>query len=246
MTVKVTFVGSGDAFGSGGRFNTCILVEAPEICFAIDFGCSSLIAMKALGLSHNMIDAILLTHIHGDHCGGVPFLIMDGMLAAKRQTPLTIAGPAETRIGLDRVRDALFPGMDAMTPKFDVETIEMETLRPHDIRGLKVTTYPAIHTAQTNPTSMRVEVAGKVIAYTGDSEWTEHMPDLARGADLFITECYFHQKPVPFHMNYPVIRDRKGELDAKRIILTHMHDEMLAQTDAVPEDCAYDGMVLEI
>lgn len=246
MTVKVTFVGSGDAFGSGGRFNTCILVEAPEICFAIDFGCSSLIAMKALGLSHNMIDAILLTHIHGDHCGGVPFLIMDGMLAAKRRTPLTIAGPAETRIGLDRVRDALFPGMDAMTPKFDVETIEMETLRPHDIRGLKVTTYPAIHTAQTNPTSMRVEVAGKVIAYTGDSEWTEHMPDLARGADLFITECYFHQKPVPFHMNYPVIRDRKGELDAKRIILTHMHDEMLAQTDAVPEDCAYDGMVLEI
>ncbi len=246
MSVKVTFVGSGDAFGSGGRFNTCILVEAPEICFAIDFGCSSLIAMKALELSHNMIDAILVTHIHGDHCGGIPFLVMDGMLAAKRKSPLTIAGPAGIREGLDKIRDALFPGMDAMVPKFDMDVIEMETLQPHELRGLKVTTYPAIHTVETNPTSMRVEVAGKVIAYTGDSEWTEHMPALARGSDLFVAECYFHQKPVPFHLNYPVIQEHKHELETKRIILTHMQDEMLARVDDVPEECAYDGLVVEI
>lgn len=246
MSIKVTFVGTGDAFGSGGRFNTCILVNTPDICFAIDFGCSSLIAMKALDLPHNMIDVILLTHIHGDHCGGVPFLMMDGMLAAKRQTPLTIAGPADTKRGLEKVRDALFPGMDAMVPKFDVDVIEMETFRSHDIRGLKVKTYPAVHTAQTNPTSMRVEVAGKVIAYTGDSEWTEHMPDVARGADLFIAECYFHEKPVPFHLNYPVIQEHRHELDVKRLILTHMHSEMLARVDDVPEECAYDGLVVEI
>jgi ribonuclease BN (tRNA processing enzyme) len=103
MSVKITFVGSGDAFGSGGRHNTCILVETPDLCFAIDFGASSLIALKALGIPHNKIDVILLTHLHGDHCGGVSGLLMDGMLGAKRQTPLTIAGPKGTTAHLPKV-----------------------------------------------------------------------------------------------------------------------------------------------
>ena len=164
MSMKITFAGSGDAFGSGGRLNTCILVEAPDLCFAIDFGASSLIALKALGIPHNRIDVILLTHLHGDHCGGVSALMMDAMLGAKRKTPLTIAGPKETAAHLPKVQEALYPGSQAMTPKFAVETIDMEMMKPHEIKGLNVTTYPAIHTEATNPTSMRVEVAGKIIA----------------------------------------------------------------------------------
>ncbi len=246
MSVSVTFAGSGDAFGSGGRFNTCILVDAPGLRFAIDFGASSLIALNALGIAHNSIDLILLTHIHGDHCGGVPAMLVDAMLGAKRQTPLTIAGPVDTTARLREVAEALFPGMHAMTPKFELTTIEMETLQQHAIGDLKVTTYPAIHTAETNPTSMRVEVAGKTIAYTGDSAWTEHIPTLARDADLFITECYFHTKSVPFHMNYADIAAHRDELSAKRIILTHMGPEMLERQHQVGELCAYDGLQVEI
>jgi ribonuclease BN (tRNA processing enzyme) len=122
----------------------------------------------------------------------------------------------------------------------------MEMMKPHEIKGLKITTYPAIHTEATNPTSMRVEVAGKIIAYTGDSAWTEHMPELARGADLFISECYFFEKSVPFHMNYPDLAEHRDELDAKRILLTHMGPEMLARQDEVPEQCAHDGLVIEL
>ncbi len=246
MTISVTFAGTGDAFGSGGRLNTCIIVDAPGIRFAIDFGASSLSALNKLDIHHNTIEVVLLTHLHGDHCAGVPAMIMDGMLGAKRQTPLTIAGPVDTESRMKEVAEALFPGMHAMTPKFDITTIEMETLREHDVAGLNVTTYPAIHTAQANPTSMRVEVAGKVIAYTGDSAWTEHIPTLAQDADLFITECYFHQKPVPFHMNYTDIEAHRHELSAKRMILTHMGPEMLAHQDDVPEECAYDGLRIEI
>ena len=77
MAVTVRFVGSGDSFGSGGRFQTCILVDGPGSRFAIDFGTSSLIALAQQGIDHNSIDAILLTHLHGDHCGGVPFLLID-------------------------------------------------------------------------------------------------------------------------------------------------------------------------
>ena len=56
----------------------------------------------------------------------------------------------------------------------------MDCFVEHRFGPLKVTTYPAIHTKETNPTSIRVEVAGKIIAYTGDSEWTEHMPTWRR------------------------------------------------------------------
>lgn len=246
MTVKITFVGSGDAFGSGGRMNTCILVDAPGIRFAIDCGATGLVALNKLGIAHNSIDMVLLTHLHGDHCAGVPTLLMDAMLGAKRQTPLTVAGPVETESRLKLVQEALFPGSAGMTPKFDYTTIEMPTLEPQMIGDLKVTTYPAIHTAATNPTSMRVEVAGKVIAYTGDSAWTDYIPQLADGADVLISECYFHSKPVPFHMNYVDIDAHRGEIAAKRIILTHMGPEMLARQDDVEEECAYDGMEIEL
>ena len=212
MSVTVTFVGSGNSFGSGGRFNTCFLVDTPGFRFCIDFGATSLVALNRLDIAHNSIDAILLTHLHGDHCGGVPFLLMDAMLGAKRQSPLLIAGPRETTARMRDVAAALMPGMHVMSPKFAVTYADMDCFVGASVRPLKVTTYPAIHTKETNPTSIRVEVAGKIIAYTGDSEWTEHMPTLARGADLLIAECYFYSKPVRFHLNYPDIQAHREEI----------------------------------
>ena len=226
--------------------NTCILVDAGEIRFAIDFGATTPNALHNLGIAHGSIDLILLTHLHGDHFAGIPTMLMDAMLATKRQSPLTIAGPRGTKDHLGKVASALFPGSEAMTPKFPLTVRELETMRQHIIAGMKVLTYPAIHTKETNPTSMRIEVANKVIAYTGDSAWNEHIPTLADGADLLISECYFHSKPVPFHMNYIDIEAHRDELRAKRLILTHMGPEMLARQDEVSEECAHDGLVIEI
>lgn len=246
MSVSVTFVGSGDSFGSGGRFNTCILVDAPGIRFCLDFGASSLIALARLGIPHNTIDAILLTHLHGDHCGGIPFLLVDAMLAAKRDRPLTIAGPKDTTQRLKYLASALMPGMEVMIPKFPVSYIDLPLLQEMKIGPLQVTTYPAVHTSETNPTSIRVKVADKVIAYTGDSEWTSQIPVLADGADLFIAECYFFKKPVRFHLNYPDIATHRQEIRAKRMVLTHLGREMLANLASVPEECAHDGLVVQI
>jgi ribonuclease BN (tRNA processing enzyme) len=57
MTVSVRFVGSGDSFESGGRFQTCILVDGPASRVAIDFGASSLIALAQQVIDPNSIDA---------------------------------------------------------------------------------------------------------------------------------------------------------------------------------------------
>jgi ribonuclease BN (tRNA processing enzyme) len=246
MAVSVRFVGSGDSFGSGGRFQTCIVVDGPHSRFAIDFGASSLIALAQQGIEPNSLDAILLTHLHGDHCGGIPFLLIDAMLAAKRTRPLSIAGPRDLRRRMDQLREALFPGSQVMTPKFSLAWIEMEPGKPHPVLDLIVTPQPARHTTETNPTALRVEVGGRIIAYTGDTEWTDDVARVARGADLFIAECYFYDKPIKWHLNYPTVAAQRDTFGAKRVILTHMSKEMLAHADAVPEECAHDGLVVTL
>jgi ribonuclease BN (tRNA processing enzyme) len=246
MAVTVRFVGSGDSFGSGGRFQTCILVDGPQSRFAIDFGTSSLIALAQQGIEHNSIDAILLTHLHGDHCGGVPFLLMDAMLGARRARPLVVAGPRDLQRRMGQIQDALFPGSHVMATRFPLTWVEMEPGRAHQVLDLVVTPRPARHTAETNPTALRVEVGGKVVAYTGDTEWTDDVAKVAAGADLLIAESYFYDKPIRWHLNYPAIAARRDELGARRVILTHMSREMLAHVDAVPEECAYDGLVVTV
>jgi len=246
VPITVRFAGSGDSFGSGGRFQTCIVVDGPRSRFAIDFGASSLIALAQQGVEPNSIDAILLTHLHGDHAGGVPFLLVDAMLAARRTRPLTIAGPRDLRGRLDAIREALFPGSGVMTPKFPIDWIEMEPGRPHQVLDLVVTPERARHTRETNPTALRVQVGDKVVSYTGDTEWTDEVAKAARGADLLIAESYFFEKPVRWHLNYPDITAHAGRVGARRLILTHMSREMLAHADRVPEECAYDGLVVTL
>ena len=107
--MKVRFLGSGDAFGSGGRFQTCIHVESGASQLLLDCGASSLIAMRRFGVDPQAIDTVILSHLHGDHFGGVPFLILDGQFK-RRTRPLLVAGPPGVE---KRVRDAMevfFPG----------------------------------------------------------------------------------------------------------------------------------------
>ncbi|MBT4045371.1 MAG: MBL fold metallo-hydrolase [Rhodospirillaceae bacterium] len=246
MAVSVTFVGAGDAFGSGGRFNTCIMVDGADLRFTIDFGASSLVALNKLGIDHNSIDAVLLTHMHGDHFGGLPFMLLDAMLGARRNRPLTIAGPKNLEARVVAAVEALFPGSGVMKPKFPLHFIELEVGAVNNILGLEVTPYPARHTPQADPTALRVAVDDKVVTYSGDGEYTEALTQASRDADLFIAECYFHDRPVQGHMNYTDIAAHRDDFAARRLILTHLGPEMLAKSTELPEECAEDGLVVRL
>jgi ribonuclease BN (tRNA processing enzyme) len=246
MNVTVTFAGCGDAFGSGGRLNTCIVVDAPEMRFVVDFGASSLVALNRIGIDHNTIEAIVITHLHGDHAGGIPFMLMDAMLGARRQSALTIIGPAGTEDWVDRATAALFPGSDRMKRRFALDFVELSNTSTHRHGPLAIETMPAVHTPETLPSSVRLNIGGKIISYTGDGEWNPHMPALAQGADLLIMECYAYGKPVKYHLNYPDIEANRVSLNAKRIVLTHMGPDMLAAAGDIPEETAFDGMVITL
>src|SRR5262249_25421549 len=77
LDMRVTVIGCGDAFGSGGRFNTCFMLETVKATLLVDCGASTPVALNARGIEHRNIDGIVLSHLHGDHFGGLPFLLLD-------------------------------------------------------------------------------------------------------------------------------------------------------------------------
>jgi ribonuclease BN (tRNA processing enzyme) len=242
--MRLTFVGSGDAFGSGGRFNTCFHLAAERTRLLIDCGASSLVAMKRLGIDRNAIDLILLTHFHADHFGGVPFFVLDAQLVAKRTQPLTIAGPPGLTNWYDRACAAAFPGERRLP--FPVALREVEIGKSNRIGELDLTPFHVRHDDRAGPClAYRIVLDGRTICYSGDTEWVDGLVDAARGADLFICECYMYEKPVRAHLALSILRQHLPAIGAKRVILTHMSEDMLGRLGEVEYETADDGKVIE-
>ena len=171
---RVRFLGCGDAFGSGGRLNTCFHVSAGGRRFLIDCGATALPALKAAGIDRNAIDTILITHFHGDHFGGVPYFVLDAQFFAKRSTPLTIAGPEGLRDWYVRSLETAFPGSSATRQRFELSLVELEAGRPWGQGGLTVTPQRVVHGPPGGAFfAYRIAIADRILAYTGDTEWTE-------------------------------------------------------------------------
>jgi ribonuclease BN (tRNA processing enzyme) len=241
---RVRFIGSGDSFASGGRFQTCILVEADGYRFLIDCGATSLVALKRSGVDPGSIDAVLLTHFHGDHCGGVPYLILDGQFT-RRERPLAIAGPPGVRERMTAVFEAALPTSSRTQQRFAVSYLELgvEATR---IGLVDVVALPVAHLPETAPHGLRIRVNGHVLAYTGDTDWCDALPRLADGADLFIAEAYSFEKRIPQHLSHATLVAHRDELRAKRVVLTHPGPETLARHDELAWPLADDGTTIDL
>ncbi|HSC02811.1 MAG TPA: MBL fold metallo-hydrolase [Solirubrobacteraceae bacterium] len=248
MTARLTFVGSGDAFASGGRFQACLHLEADGTApLLLDCGATALIALKRLGIDPSSIGHVALTHLHGDHFAGLPWLILDGQFA-KRTKELVIAGPAGTGQRFEEMFEALYPGSPAAERPFETRFVEFEERVPLDFGPARITAYPVRHTPGTRPHGLRVEYANRVTAYSGDTEWTDTLPDIARGAELFVCECNFFDTKAPGHLDYQTLMQHRPELECKKIVITHMSEEMLARVDAgeIELEAATDGAVISV
>jgi ribonuclease BN (tRNA processing enzyme) len=247
--VKLTIVGSGDAFGSGGRGNTCFWLETTLGALVVDFGASALPALKALALDPNRIDAVVVSHLHGDHFGGLPFLLLDAQFLSRRDRPLTIAGPPGTRARLDALLEAFFPKSTGSKWKFAWSVQEIAPGVADTVLGHAITTAEVIHQSGAPSTALRLSDGDKTFAYSGDTEWTDALPPIARDADLFICECYAYAGKLTGHMSWEILKERLGDLGAKRTMLTHMNPSMLARRDEVRAGgvlVAEDGLSLTI
>src|SRR3954470_14487071 len=136
--MRLTVIGCGDAFGSGSRFNTCFLVEASLSTVLLDCGASSMVALHARGIDPAAIDGVILTHLHGDHFGGLPFFLLDGQFLTRRDKPLVIAGPPGTRSRLSAAMEVFFPGAGATKWRFPLQVEEIAVGSRRDLLGLEI------------------------------------------------------------------------------------------------------------
>jgi ribonuclease BN (tRNA processing enzyme) len=247
--MRLTVVGSGDAFGSGGRSNTCFWLETAKGTLTVDFGASALPALKALKLDANKIDGIVLSHLHGDHFGGLPLLLLDFQYLNRRERPLTIAGPSGTRARLETAMETFFPKSTATKWRFpwNVEEIPLDT--ETSVLGHTLRTTEVIHQSGAPSTALRLSDGDKTFAYSGDTEWTDALLPIAANADLFICECYAHAGKMTGHLSWEILKPKIATLRAKRLMVTHMNPTVLAKLDELRNAgvlIADDGLTLDV
>ena len=245
MGLTLTFLGSGDAFGSGGRLQTCMLVEGGGQRWLVDCGTTSLVALRRGRIDPASIDAILISHLHGDHFGGVPFVLLDGQF--RRGTrPLTVVGPPGVEARVNAAMEALFPGATRVERRFVTTFVEWREREATDVAGARVVPYPVVHPSGAPPFALRLTAGGRTLVYSGDTEWTDVLVEAARGADLFVCEAYTFERRIKFHLDWATLAAHRAALDCGRMIVTHMSEDMLARLPDLDVEAARDGLTLEV
>ncbi len=247
--MRLSVIGSGDAFGSGGRFHTCFMIEADGRTILLDCGASSSVAMKARSIDFNAIDGVVLSHLHGDHFGALPFLLLDAQFHSRRERPLTVAGPPSTRERVFATCEVMFPRSTQNTWRFPLDFVEISPGVPDEVLGFAIRTAEVVHFSGAPSTAVRLARGGKTLSYSGDTEWTDALIPIADGADLFIIECYDHSRDVTGHMNFQRLKEKRPVLRARSIMITHMNPTMLAHRDEARREgfvVAEDGLVIDL
>ena len=242
---SVRVLGCGDAFGSGGRFHSAFYLEAPKCRLLIDFGASALVAMHRYDVDPLGVDAVVLSHLHGDHFGGLPFLLLDAAFVSRRTRELIVAGPRGTRERLRQATEALFPGFWRQK-RCKLTFLEFAAGRSTRVAGAQVTPFRVIHDSGAPAFALRIRCGGRTLAYSGDTAWTDRLIDAARGADLFLCEATSLRTPIPKHLTYEIVAANRERFGAARIVLTHLGPDVLAARDQLHIETAEDGQLLTL
>lgn len=247
--MKLTVLGSGDAFGSGGRDQTAFFVDNPGNGLLIDCGATVMGGIARAGIDPNAISTIAITHLHGDHFAGLVWFVMHARYVAQRTAPLTIVGPPGTAARLAAVRELLYTGSERQPLPYDVHHVTTAVGETVTANGIAFTAFPARHPSGSVSTGLRMAVGGQTIAYSGDTAWHDAIPACADNADLFICECYARRAGIPNHLDWDTLSANFDRLTARQILITHMNTEMIAASEALSAPrvtFAHDGMVVDI
>jgi ribonuclease BN (tRNA processing enzyme) len=247
--MRLTVVGCGDAFGSGGRLQTCYHVATSSASFLIDCGATALIGLNRAGISTNSVGAIFISHLHGDHYPGLVWWLVHAQHVAKRTAPLTVVGPAGIEARFNTTAEALFPGCTSVQRRYELKFIEFAREKPLQVGGVRVTPFEVSHPSGAPPYALRFEADGRVLSFTGDTEWVESLVPAGREADLYIMECYQFDGVPRYHMSWRIIEPHLDRIGAKRVLLTHMAEPMLARRAEAKDPrviLAEDGLVLDV
>ncbi|MEP7216828.1 MAG: MBL fold metallo-hydrolase [Anaerolineaceae bacterium] len=217
--LDLRFVGTGNAFAPGGLCwngflaNDRYLFETPP---------QTLISLNKLGVNANDLEAIILSHHHGDHFLGLPFLLLHWKYEG-RTTPVRIVGPPGTEQLTRDIGNRVYPGLFDIT--YDIEWVVAEPGKKIRIGALELEPVAVKHDTRLDLSlGYSARLGGRRFAYTGDSAICDAVLDLARGAEVLVSECASRDGKIDIHMNLlediPQVHAALGP-DAQ-LLLTHL------------------------
>jgi ribonuclease BN (tRNA processing enzyme) len=192
------------------------------------------------------LDAIILSHLHGDHFGGIPFFFIDYLYRKPRPNPLVIAGPPGSEEKIRELHRIMYSGR---ANSEEIPPTQFKILRPEEpaaVKGLEIFPFHVPHQTHEISLGLKLSYEGKRILFSGDSAWTDLFIQHAPGVDLFLCECSFFEYQPGMHVNYQALRAVLSRLACKKLVLTHLGDEMLARKNELIALVAEDGMTIEI
>jgi ribonuclease BN (tRNA processing enzyme) len=238
--VRITALGSGDAFFSAGRGHTAWLVEDACGVYSVDFGATALQSLKRLGRE---LSAVYFTHLHGDHVAGWPFLLVDAVYRAKRTAPLTVCGPIGTRQTLQTLWAACYATAAAEPLPFPLEVREIAPGENVQIAGRTVRAFQARH---MRPPHVALSLRIDDLAFTGDTGAHEGLLELARGSRAICTECTNLAPGDPKHLAWSELRELLPRLGVRRVLLGHLGGEARAAKALIEQEARSLGLDLRV
>jgi ribonuclease BN (tRNA processing enzyme) len=246
MSVRVRFLGTGDAFSARGGHQAAYLVETGATAFLLDCGSSALTAMKRDGIDAGRIDLVLISHLHGDHFAGLPYIFLEMTYQQARRRPLTIAGPPGTEQRVRTLFSTTYRELAARPAAYETVFVEMQPGERTVLGAVTIDPFRVPHQEKEISLGLLIEAEGRRILYSGDTGWTEELVTRSQGTDVFICECSYFETRVDFHLDYPRLHAEQQRFGCKRLILTHLGREVHAHRDELEIETAHDGLVVEL
>jgi ribonuclease BN (tRNA processing enzyme) len=239
---ELLFVGTGDAFGAGGRRQSAMLLRAASGSVLIDCGATTSGGLAKLGVARGEIDAILISHFHGDHFAGIPFLLLGALYEDGRKRELTIAGPPGIEAHVRALASAMGYALDEREWSFPIRFEELHAGREREIGPVRVDAFEVYHQPHTAPHGLRVRFGSRLLVYSGDTGFFPGFAERVGEADLFVCECTYDENDFAYHISHRDLVTRKHEFRCQRIILTHLGEEMLPHRGRAAFETADDGL----
>ena len=219
QSLDLLFLGSGNAFASGRYWSSFLLNGR----YLFDASPVALPHLKRTGTALEEIEAIFISHFHGDHFLGLPFLLLEYAEHTARTKELTILGPPGIEERVRVVMDACYPHVFQKEAGYKVTYIDVEDGLTGQVAGAKFIARSVTHVDELDCFGYRLETGGRIAAYSGDSMMCDALVDLASGADVFVVECSCWQETCGPHLGPGDLRELRRQLGPEpTFILTHL------------------------
>ena len=244
--IELHFIGTSDAFGAGGRRQSAFLVREPNGNVLVDCGVTTNTGLNAEGIRRNEIDAIVVSHFHADHFGGIPLFLLASLYEDQRRGPLQIAGPPGIESRVVDLAASMGHPIPGRNWTFEIQYIELPQGETKEIAAAQITSFEVFHNKDVCPHGIKMQFGDRRLVYSGDTGWFDELPEHTQGADLFVCECTYCTPGFEMHLSLEQLEERERELGAERTVLTHLGGEMSKARGTVRYETADDGLRLKL